>query len=340
MVCSFGLGDEATALLASTGARTLRGLRDHTPESLSAAFLGVWHGGGSLHKGTGITSIFGAEPAVRDPIVAPIAHPAPAAPPAHAAGTAKALPEPDPEAVPDGAEKDETASTGGLSGLSNFFGFGCFPACASVYVKGRGPVAVGELQPGDRLLSGDVRTGLMFSPFLGYLHSEPSSCAEYVALRTLSSNAVLQLSGEHLVFARRGLVAGKSAGEIGAVPARELQVGDWLSRVGIDGDLSWAQISAVDRGFQEGVFAPLTECGTLVVNGTLCSCYVDTFPEQMPGWIRQVAASHEASHGALLPLRVACRLGLVADMETKAVEGVHPYCRALAAIPRLAQALV
>mmetsp|Transcript_23898 Transcript_23898/g.74328 ORF Transcript_23898/g.74328 Transcript_23898/m.74328 type:complete len:293 (-) Transcript_23898:172-1050(-) len=225
-----------------------------------------------------------------------------------------------------GDEKDEEGEKKGM---------GCFPASASVYVKGRGPVRVGELRQGDLLLCGDACAGhLLFSPFLGHLHLKVAVHADYIVLEMAGGSAKLIVSQEHLVFA----ASSKSTPAAGT-RAGELRAGDWLSRVSCDGGLDRVQISAVSKVAKEGVYCPLTECGTVVVDGTLCSCYADAF-QTAPAWLRRFAATHEAAHGALFPLRLACRLSWGScGMKAKLREGIHPFCRALMALPMTAHAI-
>lgn len=300
-VCSFGLGAEAAEWLASHGGAALGGLRRHS-DALASAMPWASSAGSS-----GKRRFFGDPTAFHDK-----------------------------KAAVAEADKDDAAAEDGKKK------FGCFPASASVYAKGRGPVRVADLQAGDNLLCGDAATGsLFFSPYLGYLHVEAEEQAEYLAVRTTSSpSAALRVSPEHLVFASRG-AAGRRAPAGTAVPARELRAGDWLSRMSCDGDLYQVQVAEVSEVVERGVYAPLTRSGTVVVDNVLCSCYVDAFPQTMPGWLRRVATSHEASHGALLPLRTACRLGLgLGALEPHAREGIHPYCCALMAVPMAAEAAV
>jgi len=213
-------------------------------------------------------------------------------------------------------------------------GMGCFPASASVYVKGLGPVRIDEIQPGDMLLCGDAGAGeLSFSKFLGHLHLEATTSADYVSLEMNGGN-LLVVSKEHLVFAA-------SSPEAQATPtaAGDLRTGDWVNRVGFDGGLVRVQISEVSKALEDGVYCPLTELGTVVVNGTLCSCYADAIRTLTRPWLQRVATTHQVSHGALLPLRLACRLGFNGTGENE-WQGIHPYCRALLSLPIAAQGVV
>lgn len=299
MVCAFGIGPEAATWIASKGV---------------AAWGGLWK-----FSDAQVAAISAAAPLSRGGLRSAREH---------AVTMFNEEKKDDAEAHAGDAHKEEEQhhQSGGGSLL---FEHGCFPASASVYVKGRGPVRVGEVRPGDLLLSGDASRGLLlFSPFLGHLHREVTTSADYVTLEVVGGSATLAVSPEHLVFASSSPSTCPTA-----TPAHELREGDWLSRVSCDGDLTRVQIAAVSKAYKEGVYCPLTEYGTVVVDGTLCSCYTDAFLTTAPAWLHRLAATHQVAHGALMPLRLACRLGWGRAPSTVMREGIHPFCRALMALP-------
>lgn len=296
MVCAFGLGPDVTDWLSSHGGSALTSIRKHA--ELVAA------GAGSAGFADVFTTNLKSKSGGRGRVATVFDD-------------------------PHGKEDEEHADEEGEKKK----GMACFPASASVYVKGRGPVAIGELRTGDNLLCGDAATGsLLFSPFVGYMHAEAIKGTDYISVKTLGRGSRLVVSHEHLVFAAESQGAAAYA-----IPARNLRPGAWLNRVSCDGDMSRACVSEVTVAPKEGQYAPLTMCGTLVVDGTLCSCYADAF-QAAPTWLRGLAC-HEASHYALLPLRLACGLGLQNAVVDSRREGIHPYCRALLALPMAAQAL-
>lgn len=213
-------------------------------------------------------------------------------------------------------------------------GLGCFPATASAYVKGRGPVRVSELEIGDLLLCGDTEAArLAFSPFLCHVHVQATVMADYLSIKTVATADPLHVSREHLVFA-----ASSPAEPPSATRAADLHPGDWLCRVGFDGDLQRVQITEIKEAPSLlGQYAPLTRRGSVIVDSVLCSCYADWGEDEAPQWVKAVSGSHEASHLALLPLRS----GLLADapVEDRNAQGIHPYCQALMRLPEAAQVL-
>jgi len=131
----------------------------------------------------------------------------------------------------------------------------CFSADTWVETESRGHVQVKSLLEGDRLRALDVATGdLVFSKFVTYGHDDADMWVHYVQLTTASGKQ-LKISDTHLIL--------KSSGEF--VFAGELQEGDVLENE--------ERIVSVDEALEKGAYAPLTEHGTLVVNGLVASCY-------------------------------------------------------------------
>jgi len=221
-------------------------------------------------------------------------------------------------------------------------GGGCFSGASSVYAKGRGPIKIKDLRVGDQILAGEASTGaLFFSPFIAHLHLEVATHAKFLVVKAEGTQSVLHVSQEHLVFAAR---AGATGASMEPLLARDLRAGDQLNRVGCDGELYQVEIASITTASLEGLYAPLTQSGTVVVDGFLCSCYADAFPTAgvLP-WLQRLTSSHAVVHGALLPLRLSRSLLGLSDGsgqgEANPPEGIHPYCRALMAIPLAARAV-
>lgn len=310
MVCAFGIGPEGTAWFSPKGGISRVGLLGHTSSDDVLAAPSAGNVSALVRQrgcGRGTSSVatgFDGEEHHK----------------------------PEADAPKEGEHKEEEGEHKEKGGM------GCFPGRASVYVKGRGSIRVDAVCPGDMLLCGDAHAGrLFFSPFLGHLHLEELPHADYVSLKVGSAGATLLTTSEHLVFAAS---SGSTSALSCARRAGDLCEGDWLSRVSCDGCLSRVQISAISHTAEEGLYAPLTQCGTVVVEGFLCSCYADVLPASMPYWLRYFTASHEGLHGALFPWRVACSLGAnKGEAVSKVFHGIHPYCRALMKLPVVARAL-
>jgi hypothetical protein len=101
-----------------------------------------------------------------------------------------------------------------------------------------------------------------------------------------------------------------------AVRAQDIQVGDILSGNKV------THILTVQR---RGLYAPLTESGTILVSGVTASCYVDIAPSVMP----TIQAC--ASHAALAPLRILCAWKFsICQNETYTADGYSSNLLAMA----------
>lgn len=200
----------------------------------------------------------------------------------------------------------------------------CFPAGASV-VTPQGAKRMEDLRVGDtvRVMTTDGR--LTWSQVCGWAHRDQQASAPYLRLTT--SHRQLVVSGDHLV----ATIAGSS---ISFVPAKTIQPGHTL----VECDNSTAEGSAgvwgnrvvsVDAVHAQGVFAPLTLTGTVVVDGVAASCYAAT-------------KSHTLAHAAMKPVRAGWRhnpekYATAANHSTaKHVPGSHRYVDVLAHVARKA----
>lgn len=175
---------------------------------------------------------------------------------------------------------------------------GCFPGWAQVDTP-TGRVPLEHLQEGDyvRVLRPDG--SLAFSPVLMFLHRDFKSHRVFLTLHT-SSGVTLSLTPSHLVFLLRGDRAPKTPtisdvltlGEV--VLAGKVAAGDYL--LVEDGkEVSLQKMVDMSATWAEGVFAPLTAEGTILVEGVVASCYA-------------VIDSQSMAHWAFLPVRVFYRL--------------------------------
>ena len=184
---------------------------------------------------------------------------------------------------------------------------GCFSERTFVEVEGRGRVSMKEVVIGDRVLVVDGKvdhtaatssSSSSQSPTLvyryetihGFAHKTTEKSANFLRIMPFG----LEVTSGHLIF-----VGGR-----GAVPASSIQVGDTL--IGKPGQ----QVTAIERVVREGVFAPLTGSGTVVVNGVVSSCYVslqnDSAFLTVFGWTTPWSF-HSLGHLHELPHRAYCR---------------------------------
>lgn len=165
---------------------------------------------------------------------------------------------------------------------------GCFPGWAWVTVVGGGQKTLSSLSPGDRVMAMSRTGQVVFSPVLLFLHQDPDSWATFVSLETEEGHR-LALTPHHLIF-----IAPHSR-----VPCNKYQAqfssraktGDYILIHKAEGQISTSRIISVSVVGSLGVYAPLTEDGTLFVNGILASSYA-------------LIEDHRLAHWAFGPLRI------------------------------------
>lgn len=163
------------------------------------------------------------------------------------------------------------SSTGGTDGAA------CFPGSSDVELASGATVRMDALAVGDvvRVAAGAV------SPVIGWSHRAPAAVATYVRLVTAS--AAIDVTPGHYVYVDGRLVA-----------AAAVAVGDRLEVVPRDGGASRLEaVTRVEaRAAAEGLYAPHTRSGDIVVSGVRASTYT-------------TAVAPGLAHALLTPVRAA-----------------------------------
>ncbi|KAG8239001.1 hypothetical protein J437_LFUL005058 [Ladona fulva] len=169
---------------------------------------------------------------------------------------------------------------------------GCFPAAASVQISSGAQIPISQLRVGDRVLALDTNTGKpVYSEVLLFLDRDPERHRAFLRIRTASGRQ-LALTPSHLV-----LVA-DSTGMTRGVFASRVRPGDRLlvedpKALSESPRLLPDEVVAVDgSSLEEGVYAPLTAAGTVMVDGVAASCYA-------------AVNSQSLAHWSFAPLRIA-----------------------------------
>jgi hypothetical protein len=163
--------------------------------------------------------------------------------------------------------------------------FFCFSAFNTVEVRGRGTVSIDSLRVGDMVKSHQNNNKESFSRVWSFMHKDPDAVTEFIQIQTENSKQPLELSPEHFVFVgNKGKV----------VSAKDVQEGDVLGG---------NRVISIQRLTRQGIYAPVTESGEIVVSGVSASCYVDLLPG--------IAANIQVymSHGVLAYYRLISKLG-------------------------------
>lgn len=192
----------------------------------------------------------------------------------------------------------------------------CFPGDATVMLRplaghsGEHHVPIASLRPGDEVLVENAGA-LTYQHVLGFLHAFQVENGEQVpVVKITHSSGVFRASSGHLVFAARGSPDNQRWEDI---PVGLLRAGDLL-RVTVETADPINVVQGVGRrilatsvvlqvqheSWQQGLYAPLTSAGTIVVDGVVASNYATP-----PG--RRL--THHLAHIALFPVRAYHRFG-------------------------------
>jgi len=156
----------------------------------------------------------------------------------------------------------------------------CFPSDATVEVLDIGKVRLSALQIGQQVRILDDRNQIIYSPVIAFLHHDLDEQASYKRIRT--KNARIELSDRHLIHRHND----------GFVWAEKLLKGDEILVISSEhtNKTNWEEIIDITDIDKQGLIAPLTEQGTIIVNNVHASCYA-------------LVKSHTIGHLALTPYR-------------------------------------
>lgn len=199
----------------------------------------------------------------------------------------------------EGCQEKPEASSGGRSAL-------CLSESATVEVFQGGLVALKDLQLGDR-----VKTSTGYEPVYSFGHHDLESSADFLAIHTSNNKRPLEITKDHLLFLR---------GQVTPVPAGSVRVGDRLQTQDKEG----AIVTKIGAIHKQGLYAPLTASGTVVVDGVLASSYVTLQGSAFVHFqgIKTWLSQERFVHVLLSPHRLLC-MGLFPALgETYTVNGM------------------
>ena len=173
----------------------------------------------------------------------------------------------------------------------------CFSELATVEVLGKGAVEMKDLKVGDLVRSGYDPN--RYQKVYAFAHRQDDRRTEFLKIKTnnTSQAAPLEITSDHLVF-----VDGKS----NPVRAGSIKIGDILQAEQPSG----AKVIEISNVSRKGLYAPLTQDGTLIIDGVRASSYVSLQENadeyvQLQGGLSAMS-QHDLIHLALSPFRIMC----------------------------------
>lgn len=168
----------------------------------------------------------------------------------------------------------------------------CFPGNALVETRDGKTKKMSELQVGEEIKSYRSDGSIVYSPVVAFLHRNRLVQANFYKIFLSGSRSKsLVVSGKHILF-KKGLFSKNS--DIASF-ASEIHPGDVLLTESKQNGLRPIRVVQVTMVTEQGLYAPLTNEGTLFVNDVLASCYAH--------W-----PSHKMAHLAMAPFRVLVRI--------------------------------
>ncbi|XP_077409565.1 desert hedgehog protein isoform X2 [Vanacampus margaritifer] len=165
---------------------------------------------------------------------------------------------------------------------------GCFPGWARVTVAGGSQKSMSSLTPGDKVMAMSMTGQIVFSPVLLFLHRDQEARVTVLSLETEDGHR-LAVTPHHLVFLDPDCTLDYSKYQARFASRTRVQNCVLIHRA--DGQIHPSRISSVLAQETTGAYAPLTEDGTLFVDGVLASSYA-------------LVEGHVLAHWAFGPLRL------------------------------------
>ena len=163
---------------------------------------------------------------------------------------------------------------------------GCFPGRSLVRTEDGSTKRLDQVELGERIAAVDSHGDVVYSEVIAFLDRSVTERRQFVRLTT-ESGRVLTLTPAHLVP-----VEGRSTVFAGRVrPGDKLRVRDPADENELRHRLRWDEVVDSRLILEEGIYAPLTSEGTVVVDDVVASCYA-------------IVDNQQLVHLAFLPYRV------------------------------------
>ncbi|EAA01079.5 AGAP001412-PA [Anopheles gambiae str. PEST] len=190
---------------------------------------------------------------------------------------------------------------------------GCFTGDSTVLTEAGVHRKLSELRIGERVQAVDAAGRTVFSEVLMFMDRDTHQRREFVTIEA-EGGALLKVTPAHLVMVWR-----RERSETRFVFADRVREGDHIL-VHVAGSLEPRAVHRISATLAEGVYAPLTGEGTIVVDSIAASCYA-------------LIDSQTVAHWSFLPYRLAEKVSALFDrtdsLSLPRHEGIHWYAKSL-----------
>ncbi|XP_071149663.1 uncharacterized protein [Mytilus edulis] len=205
-------------------------------------------------------------------------------------------------------------------------GASCFSATSTVFTESRGYITLNNLTIGEKVLSMNKNNELHFSEVIMFLHRGVHSQSVFLIVETESRHK-LYISKKHLIY----IADSPSNITLRPTLAESIRVGQYILGISSskDASLKFSKVVRVDHVTRNGVFAPLTEDGKIIVDGVLASCYANIYSDDLAHFAFLPARSFYSLNKHLIyPMIGLNSTGFIS-------EGIHWYADALLYLGKL-----
>ncbi|ESO92051.1 hypothetical protein LOTGIDRAFT_121665 [Lottia gigantea] len=197
---------------------------------------------------------------------------------------------------------------------------GCFPPTGSVQTL-HGWKTMGQLTVGDKVLSINSAGQLEYSPVIAFIDRNDLEFEKYLTLHT-EDDTDITLTSKHLIYASGTNSSNFESYDV--VYADDIMEGDHVLITSSEkGAISPTRVVTISEKTLQGVYAPLTVNGNIVVDGVVVSCYA-------------VVSDANLAHAVFAPMRGLHYLSQYVpwflhstQQENAPQNGVHWYAKML-----------
>ena len=197
---------------------------------------------------------------------------------------------------PYSCEEDETRE-----------GPNCFSPYSTVEVLDEGAIPMHDVKIGDSILTASGA----YESVYAFGHKDANSTTDFLRIFTDGYLHPLEVTAKHLVFVN-------STGGFSLVPAEDIKEGDFLRST--EGRAT--RVIDIRHIKRNGLYAPFTTDGTLVVDGIVASSYMSLKAIEYHKFFKN--RIHKVSHLAVSPIRFVCTRLTSKLCELKNDDGI-PY---------------